>query len=391
MLGLLIASLLPPEQVVNSEPQWPLPSALLAPRSQRTNLSLPASGSRPRPLKLGRRGVRRFGTCLRGACSGHPCTSRTPLVAPSSPPEDPASLARPSSGGAGGRARPAGSPVRPPRGAVTCPRRVSVLPCRPRGHPALPPGPGGPRAAAGHAHRRVAARAEKRGPDEPGRGRAAPAGGAQRAVPRALRLPLRARRASERPGGGAAGAGAPAAPSARAGAAHRPGRGEEDRPPASRRPPGRPPSHAVAAARARDPGRPPGRVGTRGWRRPGTASTRAQREGTTEAIARIMSPFVLPPTHAHALPKYLYRFVLCPRFIQLTASILHSLCSALTPPAFVDSKALIQLLLAPHPLLLSPSCEAKRAEKESFYSTVVCLFFLLPPHLLYPTLTCEQK
>ena len=42
--------------------------------------SRPAPGSRPRPLKLGRRGAR-FGTCLRGGCSGHPCTPRTPLVA----------------------------------------------------------------------------------------------------------------------------------------------------------------------------------------------------------------------------------------------------------------------------------------------------------------------
>lgn len=76
--------------------------------------------------------------------------------------------------------------------------------------------------------------------------------------------------------------------------------------------------------------------------------------------------------------------MLWPRFIQLTASILHSHCSPLTPPAFVDSKALIQLLLGPHPLPLSPSCKAKREEKASFYSTALC--FCFPTSFAVPTL-----
>lgn len=169
--------------------------------------------------------------------------------------------------GCGGRPEPPDTPSCPssrpgtllpsetPRGAVPRSRRVSVLLRRPGGRPALPPGPGGPRAAAARAQRRVAAGAERRGPHEPGRGRAALAGRAQRAVPRALRLPLCARRAPQQPGGGAPRAGAPAALPTRAGAEHPTGRGEEDGPPASRRPPREPSRRVVAAAPASDPGR----------------------------------------------------------------------------------------------------------------------------------------
>ncbi|XP_053067665.1 putative 2-oxo-4-hydroxy-4-carboxy-5-ureidoimidazoline decarboxylase isoform X1 [Acinonyx jubatus] len=68
-LGLLIASLLPPEQVVNSEPRRPLPSALLAPRSQRTSLSLPAPPLGPGP---GRRSWHRGAQGQEGILRCHP-------------------------------------------------------------------------------------------------------------------------------------------------------------------------------------------------------------------------------------------------------------------------------------------------------------------------------
>lgn len=102
----------------------------------------------------------------------------------------------------------------------------------PGGHPALSSGPSRPRSAAWHAHRRVAARAEPSGPHQPGRRRPAAAAATQRPVPPALRLPVRAGCAPERPRRGAPGASPPATLPARVGAAHRPGRGEEDRPPA---------------------------------------------------------------------------------------------------------------------------------------------------------------
>ena len=280
-----------------------------------------------------------------------------------------------------------------PSGAITRSRhRVSLLLRRPGGRPALPPGAGGPRAAVGPSHRRVAAGAERRGPAEPGRGRAAPAQRAHRAVSRALRLPLRARRAPQRPGGGAPRAGATAAVPTSAGTAHRLGRGEKDLPPASRRPVR---GAAVAAAPAGDPraarrdarqGRGSARCSWNGVhrraRRPGRIT------GRIKTVARLTNPSVPLPTRAPFVKISVDSFGLCHRYIQLTAPTPHSHCGSLTPPAHADSKAFIQLVLAPHPLLLYSQLQNKTDRKGIFYSPAVCLFFYYSPTLVAsPTLT----
>lgn len=133
-LGLLIASLLPPEQVVNSEPRRPLPSALLAPRSQRTSLSLPAPPLGPGPGRRSwHRGAQGSGRVRGAAAVRAPAIRDTPRC-PSSPPEDPASPPLPAlpqaphrAGREAGRQPRAPSPPSPPR-ADASPLRVCASP-----------------------------------------------------------------------------------------------------------------------------------------------------------------------------------------------------------------------------------------------------------------------
>ena len=104
---------------------------------------------------------------------------------------------------------------------------------------------------------------------------------------------------------------------------------------------------------------------------------RARRPRRIETVARITSPSVPLPTRAPFAKISVDSFGFCHRCIQLTAPILHSRCGPLTPPAYADSKALIQLVLAPHPLLLYPQPQNKTDKKGILFSSGLSVFFLL--------------
>lgn len=107
--------------------------------------------------------------------------------------------------------------------------------------------------------------------------------------------------------------------------------------------------------------------------------TRAQRPGRTEAVLRIISPLVQLPACSRfaeidSCVLFGPRSPRRSRFIQLPAPILHSLSGPLTP-AFADSRALIELSLAPHPLLQTPGAKQNRRKRKLLFLSGLSVSF----------------